>query len=434
MLANPFIYGNPVTPADFIGRRKEVRRIVSRLVNKGQSTAIIGDPHVGKTSLLAYLAHPATRCELYGADTDQWHFAQVDIQLLGSEFTPAQFWELALAPLQQHFEQDANDALLAKQYAICAESHFGNPTLENFFSLLKQAQQRLILVIDEFDVLLNHPVLNKAEFYSGQRSLSSRSEGAFAMLIASRLPLAQLNTTTQPFKAAGSPFFNFFAELTLGALADEEVAQLLARAGDRFTASDQQIIRALAGSHPYLLQAAAAALWDAYKEEKMIHTEAIRRYVATRLYRKFDSFFSDTWQVWSPEMRKAFAAIALAHQATLLPETTFRLSALLKDFHYLGPETGDLEERGLIVKDARFETGYRISAGILLAWLADEMVKVLRTDQPFDKWLQENHIDGAFPSAREKNAFKKAVTVVAKALGPGATAIIEALAKKAIGM
>jgi hypothetical protein len=102
---------------------------------------------------------------------------------------------------------------------------------------------------------------------------------------------------------------------------------------------------------------------------------------------------------------------------------------LLKEFHHWGPELGDLEERGLIVKDKSFETGYRVSSGILLTWLADELVKIVRSDKSFDMWLQDEKIDGAFLSTREKNAFKDAVTGAAKALGQGATAMIEAFGK-----
>ncbi|MCP4105151.1 MAG: hypothetical protein GY749_06385 [Desulfobacteraceae bacterium] len=49
MQPNPFYYGNPVSHKNFIGRAKELRRVIGRLL-KGESTAIIGDPHIGKTS------------------------------------------------------------------------------------------------------------------------------------------------------------------------------------------------------------------------------------------------------------------------------------------------------------------------------------------------------------------------------------------------
>lgn len=427
MQINPFFYGNPVSHTNFIGRRKVLRRLIGRLQN-GESTAITGDPHIGKTSLLNYLTSPDTSKELYGDKAERWYFSLLDVHMLGGQFTPAQFWEHALAPLKEQIGGN-EEALLSEHYTICAENAFGNFTLERLFSQLKKIGQRFILLLDEFDALLHHPVLNKAEFYGGLRSLASRSGGAFTLIIASRIPLSQLNAGTQEFNPTGSPFFNIFSEVTVGPLAEKDVGTLLLSAGKRFTPGDKQIIRTLAGQHPYLLQAASAALWEAYEEEEMIHTEDIRRYVAKRLYRELDHFFSDTWKVWTPAMRKAFTAVAIAHQARLLPQTTFRLSGLLKEFHHWGPELGDLEERGLIIKNTELETDYRVSSGILLTWLADELVKVVRSDQPFDNWLQDNHIENAFLSTKEKKVFKEAVTGAAKALGQGAMAMIEAFAK-----
>lgn len=40
--SNPFFYGNPVSPNQLIGREKELRRIMGRIVNQGPSTAITG--------------------------------------------------------------------------------------------------------------------------------------------------------------------------------------------------------------------------------------------------------------------------------------------------------------------------------------------------------------------------------------------------------
>lgn len=56
-MPNPFYYGNPIPSEQFFNRRSQLRRITSRIVNQGQSTAIVGEPRSGKTSLLLYLPH-----------------------------------------------------------------------------------------------------------------------------------------------------------------------------------------------------------------------------------------------------------------------------------------------------------------------------------------------------------------------------------------
>ena len=55
MAGNPFTYGNPISdPQRFIGRRREVEQIYSRLLNpEFESSSIVGERRTGKTSLLS---------------------------------------------------------------------------------------------------------------------------------------------------------------------------------------------------------------------------------------------------------------------------------------------------------------------------------------------------------------------------------------------
>lgn len=75
MKKNPFYAGGPVAPAMFIGRRRELQRIVSRIGGHGQSVALVGEPRNGKTSLLKYLQDPTQREDLYGEMRDDLFFA-----------------------------------------------------------------------------------------------------------------------------------------------------------------------------------------------------------------------------------------------------------------------------------------------------------------------------------------------------------------------
>jgi alcohol dehydrogenase class IV len=59
-ILNPFICGKPVPPHRFVGRTDAVRRIFSR-INNSESTAVVGEPHIGKSSLLGYVADDKIR-------------------------------------------------------------------------------------------------------------------------------------------------------------------------------------------------------------------------------------------------------------------------------------------------------------------------------------------------------------------------------------
>lgn len=67
MPSNPFTYGNPISdPHRFVGRAREVEQIFGRLRNEEfESSSLVGDHRIGKTSLLKYLANPGVR-EVHG--------------------------------------------------------------------------------------------------------------------------------------------------------------------------------------------------------------------------------------------------------------------------------------------------------------------------------------------------------------------------------
>jgi uncharacterized protein len=58
---NPFTFGNPIKdPARFYGREADIRQITNRLLSSAhESTSIIGERRIGKTSLLYHLSDPA---------------------------------------------------------------------------------------------------------------------------------------------------------------------------------------------------------------------------------------------------------------------------------------------------------------------------------------------------------------------------------------
>ena len=223
----PFFCGNPVSPQYFVNRRQPLRRVVGRVL-RGESTAIVGEPRSGKTSLLLHLAAPETKIDLYGDASARLLFRFLNSQVLGSGFTQAQFWVAALAPVKEQLVDPDPNGVLSKQYQFCQDNSFGSFTLDVLFQRLSEQGWQLVLQLDEFDLLLHHPILNCGEFFGSLRHLASTSKGALALVIASRLPLTRLNTETQVFNPTGSPYFNIFSEIVLGGFPEQDVAAVAA--------------------------------------------------------------------------------------------------------------------------------------------------------------------------------------------------------------
>ncbi|MDY6875335.1 MAG: winged helix-turn-helix domain-containing protein [Chloroflexota bacterium] len=402
-MSNPFFYGNPVPPDQFLDRRRALRRITSRIVNRGQSTAIVGEPHSGKTSLLMYLSAPEIQMELYGEKVERLLFSYMDIQTLSGEFSQAQFWEHGLRPLHKRVIVPNPDSSLSQAYQMCQENDFGAFALERLFAQMRPTGWRLVLMLDEFDLLLHHPTLNCGEFFGSLRSLASRSRGALALVIASRRPLASLNEATQQFNRTGSPYFNFLTEVILGALPNEYVTELLHRAGDRFTAEDHCFIGRLAGGHPHLVQVAASALWEAYEEGE---GDAYwrRQQAEQSLYDEAAQILDDAWRLWPSETRKALTAVALVHINTLeereklLEKHQFNVERLIHEIGDFDPELRSLEKHGLVVRDEAISGGWRVCPHVLLRWLANELVRMARGETTFggeDLLKPENKLQSA---------------------------------------
>lgn len=202
---NPFQVGSAVPPRALVGRGRELRRLASGILNGGQSAALVGEPRMGKTSLLQYLLAEETRADLFGAEAEKIRFSFLDAQMLGAGFDAPGFWERCLSPLAEAVK---GDEALQSAWRTCRLEKFGTFVLERLFAQLQAAGWRLVLLLDEFDTVLHHPVLNQSEFYGGLRSLASRYE-SLALVIASRQSLGDLNRATQDFSRMGSPYFNF---------------------------------------------------------------------------------------------------------------------------------------------------------------------------------------------------------------------------------
>jgi len=97
MTANPFTFGNPIKdPARFVGRQAEIRQITGRLLSSArESTSIVGERRMGKTSLLYHLAHPEVAAGL-GLTSDRYCMVYIDFQGL-TDITPVRFWQRVLS-------------------------------------------------------------------------------------------------------------------------------------------------------------------------------------------------------------------------------------------------------------------------------------------------------------------------------------------------
>ena len=418
MSPSPFVHGGPVAPADFLNRRRELRRLLNRL-EKGQATAVVGQPHTGKTSLLRFVMDKVKRDGIVGNKLDPCWFRDIDSHMLSKTFNQPAFWAHVLEPLAVYFTTGE----LRTLYETSRDNDFGAFTLMRLFAALDDAGLTIVVMLDEFDALLSHPILNSAEFYGSLRSLSSRFS-SLALIIATRRSLNQLNVQTQEINPHSSPYFNVFTELRLGPLPKRDVATLLSHAGRRFTPKDRQFITLVSGRHPYLLQLTADIMWEAAMEG----VDDSKRYqqVAEELQLQSEGHFADTWRSWSNAERKVVMAVSLAQMTTLAEDHYFDWSNLIEDITDYSPEIRGLEKSGTIaeVKPEKWQVTQRA----LLWWLADEIKRQVRDEASLEAWLESQELTGVL-TQQEKRDMMQILGKLGDFMGHGATTMIEAFAK-----
>lgn len=247
-MPNPFFYGGKVSPALFVGRSQQLRRIFSclEIANTGQlqSVSVVGPHRIGRSSLLNYVA---ARYDLHLQSPGSYRFVYISPHDASchnvGEFLCKVLDDLKL-PLHTHHKatlQEFQDAIL----------------------LLSQEGIHPVICLDEFEELLSTSSFSD-EFFDVLRHLMS--ESALAFVIASTHPLSDLVSADK----YTSPFFNIFTIVEIGEFTvDQGVdeAGLLVRRGcnsDRpFSEQDAYRMQRMAGRHPYKLQLAGSLIYQA---------------------------------------------------------------------------------------------------------------------------------------------------------------------------
>ena len=248
-MTNPYVARGPLrNPEMFFGRQTELNEIASFLQGN-QSVSIVGPRKIGKTSLLFHLMRPAT-CDALGLSKD-FLFAYLDCEVLG-DGTHDQIFGIFAEELSEALADRSLPPEAALDEAAARPSRLA---FERALRKLNQRGLRVVLLLDEFERLSTNANLD-VNFFNALRSAAGRYQLAY--ITASARPLIQLTYSDKPQQILSSPFFNIFAPLFLGFLAETDARQLIQRpssaAGVSIAASLEDYIYVYAGGHPLALQ------------------------------------------------------------------------------------------------------------------------------------------------------------------------------------
>ncbi len=221
MQSNPFTYGNPISdPRRFFGRVREVEQIFGRLRNEEfESSSVVGDRRIGKTSLLNYLADPSIRAA-HGLEPGRYNFFYVDLQMVDEGMGPEQLWRRLLVLMRRQCTAEGIADVLA---ALERSERLTTFDLDELFQEVDDAGLHIVFLLDEFERVTEN-VNFGPDFYYGLRSLMIRHK--IALVTSSRLELIEL-CHSEAVKS--SPFFNIFANINLRLFSDTDWRLMVSR-------------------------------------------------------------------------------------------------------------------------------------------------------------------------------------------------------------
>lgn len=223
-VSNPFCDRGRINDPTRLFNRERILRELRDMLSRGNSVSLVGEPEIGKSSVLYALYR--TRAEWF----PEGFVHYVDLQGV----------------------LDLED--------FCAEVLEGMGREPGDLRALKRAlrRQRLVLLLDEAEKLVR-PAFT-ADLHDLLRALAQ--EPTLTLAVASHRPLVEVF----PPSSDTSPFHNIFTEKRLGPFTPAEARAFLAHrlqgTGVTFTPEEMDRLVARSGGHPARLQRLAYALFE----------------------------------------------------------------------------------------------------------------------------------------------------------------------------
>jgi len=232
---NPFINRGVITnPEDFFGREQEISEIITRL-GAMQSSSLVGERRIGKSSLLYHLAQTGW----LKIDDPAYRFLYFD--LLDARFhTAVEFFRAILQRLDLDADAVGDGKSLNRNLIAFTDQ----------IEAQEQAGRRIVLCLNEFEATFKHPAEFTEDFFDHLRSHLDRR--SFAVVTSTRTRLQDLCLDGK----LNSPFYNIFTVVELGPFTDDEVKTFLAHYHQQvqFTEDELKFINSYLDPHPLKLQ------------------------------------------------------------------------------------------------------------------------------------------------------------------------------------
>lgn len=260
---NPYAnYGNPVSGAEFVGRRDRIQSIRNRTFTllETASVSIVGPPRIGKSSLAMYVRDEFAA----GSSVRGLIFVPVWITVSDAGSEQALFRELARRVQGWLTRRGLDTGHAQAEYeALRAASSWDEMQiqLKVYLEELRRTGYQVVAVLDEFDAA--RKVFTHSAPFGLLRAIAYEPEIRVALIITSR---RTLNDIVVRSTAELSTFPGIFgAPETLGCFGDDELTELIERSpytGEGLRKTLFALLERETGGQPFLSSALLSALHE----------------------------------------------------------------------------------------------------------------------------------------------------------------------------
>jgi DNA-binding winged helix-turn-helix (wHTH) protein len=274
---NPFVLGKPIKdPVDFYGREHELREIFESVANM-QPVALVGEHRCGNTSLLYQVQHEAVRARYLDPDEVEALLIVFVTAQLAAEGPEAFYRRLARAV-------ERADAEAGVDFDAPADTFW----IEDYLDDLASRRRRLVLLLDEFEVLSSF----ESGFWEWFRGLIIEYD--LSIVVATRVELGSFRDEW----GVGSPFFNMFRAIYIGSFTVADADAFLNGIGAKLGVDFGPIraaILTLSGRFPYFLQVATALAYELAGREPLTGAPEQVAYLEQEFSGRMTAHFDDIW-------------------------------------------------------------------------------------------------------------------------------------------
>ena len=402
MDGNPFTFGNPIRdPARFYGRVEDVRQIVNRLRSSAhESTSVVGERRIGKTSLLKHLDNPDVATGL-GLPPSEYCIVYIDFQGL-TDITPKRFWERVLRKMERSI---CLPDLAPEIQQVRKQDSFDLFDLEDLFEVIADSGLTTVLLLDEFEYVTQNPNFG-SDFFGGLRALAIHQN--LPLVTATRRELVDLCHSEE---LKGSPFFNIFANVVLRPFSREDVFELmdgyLAETDLTLSPRERELVIGLGGGYPFFTQMAGHYLVDA--KQKGLEDDAFLQDVVANFDAQSDSHFTYMWSHSSESEKITLLSVISLNRQKPSKNTIPNLENLAKIHSRAHLDVPELVKRGLLLGNRTEET-YQLLSPSLEHWIAREISAVPGEEESqasVQEWLKSGDQEELETTSNFLRKFKK---------------------------